>query len=153
MIPDEAVEAAAKRYYEASADARWDYLTNYGQTRERAWMRLAIEAAAPHLIAAEDARRKSEALAAYPLGVNTIVSHDEGGVITVTHAAGGRGMNIGDEGVEAVAYTEQEVFPYAWDGPVETASLHECALCGAAVAGMGSHADWHNKQRSAGAGG
>lgn len=82
-ISDEAVEAAI----DALVMTR---MGDYNITMQdfRVAAREVLEAAAPHLMAAEDARRKSAALATYPLGVTTTVSQDEGGAITVTHPAG-----------------------------------------------------------------
>lgn len=50
MISGEAVEAAARVNYEARAGTKWAMLNNYAQAREQSWMRIALEAAAPHML-------------------------------------------------------------------------------------------------------
>lgn len=41
-------------------------------------------------------------------------------------------------------YTFDDVFPWAWDGPLAGSGLQECGICGAAVASTDKHIDWHN---------
>lgn len=41
--------------------------------------------------------------------------------------------------------TYDDVFPWAWDGPLQGSGLMECGLCGGAVANTEKHVDWHNE--------
>jgi len=49
MIPEEAVEAAAKAFYEASTGKEWAVRNNFSKNHDRHWMRGALEVAAPYI--------------------------------------------------------------------------------------------------------
>lgn len=49
MIPNEAVEAAARAHLDARGEAIWDDLTQVGRHNRLYWMRAALEAALPLL--------------------------------------------------------------------------------------------------------
>jgi len=52
VIPDEAVEAAAKASFAARGGVDWDSQSEHLRSTETAFTRAALEAAAPHLMAA-----------------------------------------------------------------------------------------------------
>lgn len=79
MITEEAVYAAAEAVYGCGFD---------GSPQKEAWLtdfRKALEAAAPHIIAAEKTRRHEEALAEFPHDMVTTVAFDGAGGITKAH--------------------------------------------------------------------
>ena len=51
VIPDAAVEAAAAAHLEERGESTWEDLTEHGRLQRRLWMRAALEAAAPHMLA------------------------------------------------------------------------------------------------------
>lgn len=46
-------------------------------------------------------------------------------------------------------YTWDDVFPFAFDGPLKGSGLMECGICGAAVANTEKHVEFHNEGATA----